>query len=255
MASRNTQRRKAKERFAVANRLEREYLFQLKELARHIDHLVKISVHGNMSSEELQRASERLKILLQQYSNTIQPWATQVSKKIVSRIISVDETAWIQMGKEIGRELRKEMADAPTGELFNSFMKTQVNLIQSIPLEAAERVHKMTLEGLSSGERAESIAERILLTGKVTKSRATLIARTEVARTASALTMARSKHLGVTHYYWRTSADATVRESHKKMNGRIFEFSDPPEVEPGKRYAPGMFPNCRCWIEPIIDED
>ena len=68
-----------------------------------------------------------------------------------------------------------------------------------------------------------------------------MIAKTEVARTASALTMARATHIGATHYYWRTSSDADVRKSHKKMNGKIIEWANPPKVDENvEPYHAGM---------------
>ena len=255
MASKTSLRRKAKERFAVANKLEREYLHQMRELARHIDHLVRVSVRKDMSVDELNRVSDRLRNLLRQYSNTITPWANNLAKKMVNRIVSVDERAWIQLSKEMGAELRKEINSAPTKEMIDEFNRKQVELITSLPLEAAERVRKMTLEGIIKGTRAETIAEKILETGNVTKSRAKMIARTEVSTTASELTRIRSKHIRSTNYYWRTSEDGSVRESHKKMNGKICSWDDPPEVEPGKHYHAGQYPNCRCYPEPIIDPD
>ena len=94
--------------------------------------------------------------------------------------------------------------------------------------------------------------DSVKLTGKVTESRAKLIARTEIARTSNGLTMARATHIGVTHYVWRSSQDGSVRESHKKMNGSIIPFDHPPEVEPGERYHAGMIYNCRCFMEPIL---
>jgi SPP1 gp7 family putative phage head morphogenesis protein len=237
------QRRAAKERFAVASRMEKEYARQLRYLTRHIDHLVK-----GMADQP-----DELVAMLTAYSTTIDPWARSVANKMLLRIASKDEQAWISMGRAIGKELRKELDNAPTGQALSQFLDEQVTLIKSLPLEAGQRVHRLTQEGLTTGRRAEAIRKDILETGHVTASRAQLIARTEVARTASGLTMARAQHVGATHYYWRTSSDGDVRESHKKMNGKIIAWNAPPEVDPGKFYHAGMFPNCRCWPSPILE--
>jgi SPP1 gp7 family putative phage head morphogenesis protein len=238
-------RRQARERFATAQRLENEYMRALRNLTRQIDSMVK---HMAGRPNELQK-------LLRQYSQTIEPWARSVAEKMVTRIARKDENAWAQLGKTMGRHLRKELQDAPTGQTLRQFLDEQVHLITSLPIDAAERVHKLTLEGLVQGTRAKEIASEIMLTGKVIESRAKLIARTEIARTASGLTLARSAHVGVTHYVWRTSGDSTVRESHKKMNGAVIPIDAAPEVEPGHRYHAGQFPNCRCYPQPIITEN
>lgn len=243
-------RRQSRERFATAQRMENEYLRSLRQLTRQIDHIVKGMAPGGVVQNSIE-----LQNVLRQYSKAITPWARSVAEKILMRIAQKDESAWIHLGKSMGRSIRKELNDAPTGQALRKFLDEQVILITSLPIEAAERVHKLTLEGLADATRAKEIAQEILKTGKVTESRAKLIARTEVARTAAGLTMERAKYVGVSHYHWRTSGDTDVRQSHKAMNGKIIAFDSPPEVDPGKHYHAGMFPNCRCFIDPILPDE
>lgn len=247
----NKQQKQARQRFATAQRLEKEYMRTLRLLTRQIDHIVK-----GMAPNGRVKDSTELQLVLRNYANTIKPWARSVAEKMIARIAQKDEFAWMQLGKEMGMAMRKELAGAPTGEMLREFLEEQVRLITSLPLDAAERVHKLTTEGLiAGGARSNEIAKEILKTGAVTESRAKLIARTEIARTASGLTMARAKFVGSTHYIWRTSGDGDVRPSHKKMNGQIVAWDSPPEVDPGHNYHAGMFPNCRCYPEPIITKD
>jgi SPP1 gp7 family putative phage head morphogenesis protein len=104
------------------------------------------------------------------------------------------------------------------------------------------------------GKRADEVAAELARSGEVTEGRATLIARTEIAKANSALTQARAEYVGASHYIWRTAEDGDVRESHAAMNGKIFRFDDPPYVEGEGNHGPGEFPNCRCFAEPIIPE-
>ena len=231
----------------------------MRLLVRQIDQMVMSMVNVNMTEEQLKQAESELTRMLHQYSETIKPWAASISSKMINRIIKVDESEWIKLGREMNQALKKELDTAPTGELVKSFLAEQVTLITSLPKEAGDRVHEMTLKGITTGERADNIAKSILETGDVTLSRAKLIARTEVARTASSLTMARSKHVNSTHYYWRSCEDGDVRSSHKKMDGKICEWANPPLVEPdakhlnARNYHAGMIYNCRCYAEPILD--
>jgi len=247
------QKRRARERFNVASRLEREYLRSLRHIVKQIDVMTKSIINKNMTEDELKTAHGQLSNMLRGYGETIKPWAKSVANKMVAKIAKVDESNWVKLGREMNKSLNQELSEAPTGNMLIQFLSEQVKLITSLPSEAADRVHKMALEGIITGERADSIARKILQTGNVSQSRAQCIARTEVARVASGLTMARSKHVGSTHYYWRSCEDGDVRESHKKMDGKICEFAAPPEVEPGKYYHAGMIYNCRCYIEPILD--
>ena len=87
--------------------------------------------------------------------------------------------------------------------------------------------------------------------GEVTKSRALLIAQTEVSRTATALTQARAEYIGSTSYRWRTSHDIRVRHSHKKMEGKEVRWVAPPTLDGMTGHA-GCFPRCRCYCEVIV---
>lgn len=168
----------------------------------------------------------------------------------------VDRLQWSMLSRGMSAELQREIASAPTGEILKRRLIEQVTLIKSIPLEAAQRVHDLTLLGLETAGRGEAIREAILASGDVAKSRAILIARTETARTASLLTQARAEHIGATQYVWRTSGDSDVRSDHKALNGKVFSWAAPPiaDQRSGARANPGCIYNCRCWPEPIIPE-
>ena len=102
---------------------------------------------------------------------------------------------------------------------------------------------------------AAEVSKAIQRTGEVTKARADLISRTEVSRTAATLTQVRAEHVGSTHFIWVTSGDSDVRESHKKLNGKVFMWSDPPVCDPPNyRALPGCIWNCRCYAHVILPD-
>src|SRR5258708_29004680 len=108
---------------------------------------------------------------------------------MVAEVSRKDASAWIEHGRTMGRALQREIATAPTGEALRGLLGEQVTLITSLPRRASERVHELTIKGITEATRAEDIQKKILETGRVTASRAMTIARTEVTRTASTLTM------------------------------------------------------------------
>jgi len=89
--------------------------------------------------------------------------------------------------------------------------------------------------------------------GDVARSRALLIARTEVTRTATTLTQARAEHIGSEGYIWRTAGDGDVRPSHRAMNGKFVRWDSPPTLDNLTGHA-GCVPNCRCYAEPVIPD-
>jgi SPP1 gp7 family putative phage head morphogenesis protein len=233
--------------FARARKVEERYARQLRKVARTIGDII----NGFDLVEP--EAMARLQATMANYARVLEPWATSVATRMLAEVSQRDEAAWVTMSKDLSRGLRNELATAPTGQAMRVLLADQVNLITSLPTEAAERVHKLTMEALLTGTRASETAKEIMRSGEVTRSRATLIARTETARTASLLTQVRAEHVGITHFWWRTSEDGDVRPSHKKMADRVCEFANPPIVD-GKPLVAGQTYNCRCWAEPIIED-
>jgi len=231
-------------------RAEQRYALQLRKVAQQVGSIVSPFTPGDMS------AVPTIEQLLKAYSDMLRGWATQTASDMLMDVALRDEQAWATMAKDLSRGLREEIRNAPTGRVMQQLLAEQVTLIQSIPLEAAQRVHRLTLEGVENSTRASEIAKEILRTEEVTTSRAVLIARTETARTAATLTQARAEHIGADSYIWRTSGDSTVRSDHRALNGKIFQWNNPPVADErsGERAHPGCIWNCRCYAEPIIPD-
>src|SRR5450830_966034 len=152
----------------------------------------------------------------------LKPWAIRTASNMLMDVALRDEQSWKTMAKEMSVAMRKEIAEAPTGEVLRQLLAEQVDLIQSIPRGAALRVHELTLKGLEDSTRAGEIAKKIMRSGEVSKSKALQIARTEVSRTATTLTQARAEYVGSPGYIWRTSGDSDVRSDHRELNGKMF---------------------------------
>lgn len=215
-------------------------------MARQIGLLVKVlSPTGDVKN------SPTLIKALNDYADTIEPWAIAVADYMLADVMRRDWSMWKKVGKEMGRELRQEIEYAPTGAVLKELQGEQVKLIKSLPLSAAERVHELSMEALLSSTRAKQVAKDILATESVSKAKATLIARTEVSRVAANLKQARAQFAGSHGYIWRTSEDSDVRKSHQGMNGVYVAWNSPPTLDNLKGHA-GCLPNCRCFAEPLF---
>lgn len=228
---------------------EGRYAIQLRQIAREVGRIVNTYPAGDP------QYLSRIQAQLAEYAKLITPWAKETAARVVADLNYQDEKAWARAAKQMSIDLKAELATAPTGSTMAEFMREQVRLITSLPVDAGVRVHKLTMEGLTDATRAKQVATEIQRTGEVTAGRATLIARTEVARTSSALTMARAKHIGSEGYIWRTAGDSDVRPLHRKLNGRYVAWNNPPVAgENGEHAHAGMIYNCRCYPEPVIPE-
>ena len=196
--------------------------------------------------------------MLERYAEALTPWAERTVASMLLEVDERDRDAWRSLGTAISEQLHKDLAGAPVGGAMRGLLGEQVGLIKSLPREAAERVHRLTLAGLEDSTRFTEIAKEIRRSGEVTESRAILIARTEVARTATTLTKVRAQAVGSTHFVWETSRDGAVRPGHKAMQGKVCEWDNPPAVNENGRimhFHPGSIWNCRCWARPVIDLD
>lgn len=191
---------------------------------------------------------------LKDYAELITPWANSVAQVMLADVYRRDLRMWKQNSAEMGAQLRHTILNSPVSGALASLQQEQVKLIRSLPLEAAMRVHELSLQSLVSSQRASTLAKDIMATQAVTDSRARTIARTEVSRASSNLLQARSQYAGSEGYVWRTSDDGDVRDSHRAMEGVYVRWSSPPTLDKLTGHA-GCLPNCRCFAEPIFPND
>jgi SPP1 gp7 family putative phage head morphogenesis protein len=255
-AERRKARQLAKERWANAHKGWKSYSRNLEAAARMVGQIIKAHLPTLESGEAgWQLALQQMIAALERYSKALDPWAISVARLMLAEVDRREKRAWIEHGREIGRNLLLELENAPTGRAYQEGMQRQVGLITSLPLVAAQRVHELAIGQLYSGLRGKELLEEILKTGNVTVSRAKLIARTEVARASTELTRARAEYVGSPGYIWRTARDVDVRASHKKLEGTFHRWDDPPLCDyPNYHAHPGQIFNCRCYPEVIVPD-
>lgn len=165
-------------------------------------------------------------------------------------------------GKKFRADLIKNISNDKIKETITEQVRKNAQLIKTVPKKMTEYVTKFVSKQQMKGIRAEEITE--MLKEKIpslTKVQAKRIARTEVSKSQMALTQARSQKIGINWYIWRSSSDARTRKAHKKMEGILVNYSNPPapEVLAGEKtegnYNAGEIYNCRCYAEPIIRVD
>ena len=215
------------------------YVAQLKQVAQQVGMIVGGFEPGAPD------AAPKISDILARYAEALGVWAETSAMRMLSDVESRELKDWKENSAEMGRALANEIRNAPTGEVMRELLADQVTLIKSIPLQAAKRVHELTLKGIEDGTRFTEIAKEIQRTTQVTESRAILIARTEVGRASTALMQARAAVAGSVGYVWTTSHDGDVRPSHKAMSGKFVEWDNPPTLDGLTGHA-GALPNCRC---------
>lgn len=189
-------------------------------------------------------------------------------RRMVTPIAVMNMSTWRKAAKKatknplLYRVLLSEINEGLKSDIENQIANNAL-LIRTLPTDTANKVVNDIYKSTYEGKRSTTIAKEILkYTSKHAKASAKLIARTEVSKTMSALTQARSRNLGLNWYVWRTQEDGDrVRPSHRIMNDVLVNFSEPPSPEllNGEKsegyYHAGNIWNCRCYEEPLLDID
>lgn len=157
------------------------------------------------------------------------------------------------------RELAKQFANALGIDItvsepnlvprLEAWAAQNASLIRSVNTKYFGEIESRTLEALRTGQRAEDIADDYAVRYGVSESRAMLIARDQIGKLNGQLNRARQDALGVKRFTWRSVGDERVRDEHEALDGKVFDWDDPPsEGEPGEPI------NCRCFGEPVLSD-
>lgn len=251
-----------KGKFKPSTAAEKEFYKSLRKVAQVSGQIVESHVDGVKITDE-----KKMQKALDDYAKLIEPWAQRQSMKLLEQVQKSNKRAYTNKSKAIGAALQLNVAAKNVGEVALRLLNEQVALIKSIPIEAGLRAQKIAYEAFLHGTRAEpnedtikELQDQLGLSTEVAISRAQLIAVTETARANASINQARAMKVGSNQYRWHNSGDEAVRHSHKIYKGKpigkhVFSWDDPPTLDDGTKGHPGTFPRCRCFAEPIFDEE
>lgn len=240
--------------------VEKTYLNSLLKLVKLFNKIAKAS--GNDKQKYVR--------VMMNFQNSMQyeKFINSAVKRMVLPLDAGNQRTWREAakkatkGKFLYRLLMDELKQG-TGNIIQQQVIENASLIKTLPSDVAEKVVQDISENALKGARAESI-EKVIRdkTDQHARASARLIARTETAKTQSALTKARCEQIGLKWYIWRTALDGNrVRLSHRIMEGVLVNWNNPPSPEEfvGEdsvgHYHAGNIWNCRCYSEPVLEID
>ena len=112
-------------------------------------------------------------------------------------------------------------------ELIRTSVSINTKLVKSIPAELLEDLSYVIEDGFRSGAVLNELNKSIISKFNISKNRASVIARTEIAKLHSNTIRDEYLKLGIENYEWYTSNDERVRASHKVLNKKICNWNDP----------------------------
>lgn len=254
--------RKAKARpINRSKKAEIEYLSQLLKITRQCHNGVIESIipilkqHQIGDSQNIQVSDGILDIFLSaiaslrsKMNGLVDSVALDIAKRVVEQNkAATDKQLALIIFNATGIDLSSLMSNEDLFDAVAEAVAANVALIKSLPSQHLDQVEKIVLNGLQTGQRAESMVEAIKDLGAKNQRRAALIARDQMGKITSRLTQIRQQKMGITHYYWSTSQDERVRHIHQLRNGKLFAWDSPPDDG-----HPGIPIRCRCVAIPYI---
>jgi len=143
---------------------------------------------------------------------------------------------------------------------LQEFTQANAALIQTQHARVVAHVEQAVRRGISSGVRHEVLKRDLVKNWGVEERRARLIARDQVSKLNGDLAELRQRNAGVEEYYWETSGDERVRDSHAVLSGMLCRWDDDSVYsdDDGATWQsradlgayegkPGQDFQCRCW--------
>lgn len=227
--------------------------------------------NGDSRFDDSQDLDAKLRLLLQDV-------AAALEKRIAEYGLDQKVEQIAKMAKNVSiREWKRAVKDTLGIDLLDDYFKGEffeeairrwiaenVLLIKSIPNETLGNMREIILGSYLKGSSIRDIQKAIQETYNVSKRKAQLLARDQVATLNAQLTKAQQTDAGCSKYRWSTSKDSRVRDCHKALDGKTFSWNDPPEmwyetkqgrVYTGRRCHPGEDYCCRCVAIPVFDPE
>jgi SPP1 gp7 family putative phage head morphogenesis protein len=115
-------------------------------------------------------------------------------------------------------------------------------------------LRQLVSQNTFAGQRTGNLTKIIQKNYGVSKNKAKFLARQETSLLMSKFREERYKSIGVLKYRWSSSNDERVRDRHRELNGKIFEWTNPPiSGANGERQHAGEPFGCRCVAVAIVD--
>lgn len=199
-------------------------------------------------------------------SKPFNKFAEALSRKMITSLFDDVGKDWRSAAKHNsqGRRIYERLLEdlsGNRGRRVDELVRQNAELIKTLPSDIADDVAEFIMRETVKGRRPEDIENDIAkMFPERAKARAKLIARTECAKTQTALIQSDAEEIGAGWYFWRTTKDKRTRGAHSRMDGVICSWRDPPNPEalfpdenkPYNSYHPGCTFNCRCYPEPIV---
>lgn len=169
-------------------------------------------------------------------------------------ILDVEKRAYANMKANKIQIIEPKMTDIVAKDFAENYTETiKFDIKGKMPeeiIKMREVVGQMAIDGESRITIQRYIENNFIKDQK----RAKFIARNESSIAVTEYLKATYQENGSEEFKWIANLDERVRDEHRKLNGTIHRYDNPPIIDErtGTRGMPGEFYNCRCTFIPIF---
>ena len=154
-----------------------------------------------------------------------------------------------QFKNALDADIRPFLQDASIAPAIRKRNAESIRLIKTIPERLKARLHKefareITQAPFDSRRLTKILQKGYGIGGYVLRR----IVRDQQNKLVGKLTELRQLQVGIHKYFWQSSGDVAVRETHQENHGQEFDWANPPP----QTGHPGWDHQCRCAALPVI---
>lgn len=156
--------------------------------------------------------------------------------------------------KKVGLDPEIFKIPPPNESEIEGIIEQNVALIKTVGKEYLAKINQNIRQNILAGKSQAELIDLLEEDTKVERSRAKFWASDQLGKAYSTLTKNNQKSAGFDQYIWRTQKDGRVRDTHAFLEGKKFLWDDGPVVD-GRQIHPGDDYNCRCFAEPVLQDE
>lgn len=216
------------------------FLRHLKSVESYTDSVTSASQLNSIFVNVESTADRRIETIVTDFDNIF----NLISRSHFQRLESNAKTS---LGVDIF------LRDRELTSLNEEFIFENTQLIKDVSKKQLRDIQKQVSLGVRQGLTNRFITKKVMEKTKLSKKRAKLIARDQVASANSNISQSRARELGIKKFIWVTSLDERVRRSHVLLHNKKFTYKKGAKVDGDSFVFPGGPINCRCVDVPDFE--
>ena len=166
-------------------------------------------------------------------------------------------------GNEVKKNVKKlnvivpELTEEQKQEIAQSYTNNMRFYVKDFEEKRIPEMRRKIAQMVLDGYRTDSIQKMLEQEYGIMSRKAEFLAQNETTIMLAQYKRVTYQEMGFEKFIWSTILDGREREEHKKLNGKIFRYDDPPIIDErtGQRGLPGEIYNCRCEAIPYRDDN